>query len=112
VEIIVKALGVVVVNVVIALEKGFDGGIELVGQRVGDRRGGKGCRQSLEGLAHRAGRVSDAVSPRITKAPGVAAYPDMVSCISTCRGCGCRCAVAAGDGHVYEGFTVQKQCLG
>jgi hypothetical protein len=96
VEIIVEALGVVVVNVVIALEEGVYGGIELVGQRVGHGRGREGGIQSFQGLAHRPARVSGAATrPDI----GAAAYPDMIlSCclsppaVDAAGRCG-RCAV-------------------
>ena len=47
-----------VFDVTVPLEKGVDGLLQFLGERVGCGRGSKGRMQSLEGFTHGAGRVS------------------------------------------------------
>lgn len=60
VQVLVQALGVVVVDGAIALEKVLYGGVQLVGQRAGDGGCGKGRVERLDRLLHGpAGSLSD-----------------------------------------------------
>lgn len=54
-QVLVHTLGVVVLNIMIAIQKGLDGVVELVWERVGCRRGGEGGGQCSYGFAHRSG---------------------------------------------------------
>jgi hypothetical protein len=58
VEVFVEAVGVVVVDVMVAVEEGVYGCAKFVGQRVGHGVGREGGIEGLEGLAHRPGGVS------------------------------------------------------